>query len=139
MVIPGASEVPAATRFATFSVLFPLPPVISSGDGAACADIGTKLPDILNIIVMVSNTARILRGSLCFCLFMLIPPYFYLLSFLHHMLHSDGGWVFLSYFFRQMRSLVAVLFGEITLVAGAAFADGIACAEWAAAVLVAGA
>ena len=34
---------------------------------------------------------------------------------------------------------MAVLFGEIALVAGAAFADGIACAEWAAAVLVAGA
>ena len=33
---------------------------------------------------------------------------------------------------------MAVLFGEIALVAGAAFADGIACAEWAAAVLVAG-
>ena len=34
---------------------------------------------------------------------------------------------------------MAVLFGEIALVAGAAFADGVACAEWAAAVLVAGA
>lgn len=34
---------------------------------------------------------------------------------------------------------MAVLFGEVALVAGAAFADGIACAEWAAAVLVAGA
>lgn len=37
-----------------------------------------------------------------------------------------------------MRSLVAVLFGEVALVAGAAFADGIACAKWAAAVLGAG-
>ena len=34
---------------------------------------------------------------------------------------------------------MAVLFGEIALVAGAAFADGVACAEWAAAVLVASA
>ena len=33
---------------------------------------------------------------------------------------------------------MAVLFGQIALVAGAAFADGVACAEWAAAVLVAG-
>ena len=34
---------------------------------------------------------------------------------------------------------MAVLFGEIALVAGAAFADGVACAEWTAAVLVTGA
>ena len=34
---------------------------------------------------------------------------------------------------------MAVLFGEIALVAGAAFADGVACAKWATAVLVAGA
>ena len=34
---------------------------------------------------------------------------------------------------------MAVLFGEVALVAGAAFADGVACAEWATAVLVAGA
>ena len=34
---------------------------------------------------------------------------------------------------------MAVLFREIALVAGAAFADGIACAEWTTAVLVAGA
>ena len=33
---------------------------------------------------------------------------------------------------------MAVLFGKIALVAGAAFADGVACAEWAAAVLAAG-
>lgn len=39
----------------------------------------------------------------------------------------------------QRRSLVVVLFREIALVAGAAFANGVACAEWAAAVLVAGA
>ena len=34
---------------------------------------------------------------------------------------------------------MVVLFREIALVAGAAFANGVACAEWAAAVLVAGA
>lgn len=34
---------------------------------------------------------------------------------------------------------VFVVFGEIALVAGAAFAVGVACAKWAAAVLVAGA
>ena len=34
---------------------------------------------------------------------------------------------------------MAVLFREIALVAGAAFADGVACAEWTAAVLVTGA
>ena len=33
---------------------------------------------------------------------------------------------------------VFVVFGEIALVAGAAFAVGVACAEWAAAVLAAG-
>ena len=33
---------------------------------------------------------------------------------------------------------VFVVFGEIALVAGAAFAVGVACAEWAAAVLASG-
>ena len=33
---------------------------------------------------------------------------------------------------------MAVLFGEVALIAGAAFAVGVACAEWAAAVLAAG-
>ena len=50
------------------------------------------------------------------------------------------GWgLFALFFFAEGIRRVSVCFFQHAFVAGAAFADGVACAEWAAAVLVAGA
>ena len=43
------------------------------------------------------------------------------------------------FFFADVVRRVGFCFAQHALVAGAAFANGVACAEWAAAVLVAGA
>ena len=84
--------------------------------------------------------------SLCLCLFILYSSLFLFFSlYIFNSLAPVAAGTGISalslapLFFTDVVRRVSVCVFQHALVAGAAFADGVACAEWAAAVLVAGA
>ena len=91
---------------------------------------------------MASSMAKMRLGSLCFLLFILYSSliFVYIYSSVSRLwLRRLFFLLFAPFLFAEVVGRVSVCVFQHAFVAGAAFADGVACAEWAAAVLVAGA